>query len=150
APRHLHVADTAGVAAVDVLAALQADLGAGLDQRLAQHRRLDLARHAERPAAAAHRVLAADPRLRALEERQYVVVGPRAVAELRPVVEVLGLAAHVGEAVDLAGAAEAAAARVDHRAAGGVGIGLGAVAPRDGRVVEQLHEAGRDMDVGVA
>src|SRR5262249_39472261 len=109
APGHLYVADAAGMAAVDVVAALESDLGAGFDQRLAQHGTLDLPRHPQRPTAAAHRVLAADPRFRALEVLQDVVIGPTAIAELGPVVEVLGLAAHVGEAVDRARAAEPAA-----------------------------------------
>ncbi len=89
------------------------------------------------------------PVLGELEIGQHVVPRPAAIAELRPMVVVLGLAAHIDEAVDRARAAQATPARIEDGAAGGAGIGLGAKAPARGRMVQELGEAGRDMDQGV-
>src|SRR6202035_2793346 len=70
--------------------------------------------------AAAIGVLAlADPALHPLEIRQHVRITPTAIAELRPGVEILALAAVVDVAIDRGGAAERLAARrVDAAAAG--------------------------------
>src|ERR1700724_1612894 len=102
----------------------------------------------ERTTAAAHRGLAALPVLGLLEERQDVVPAPAAIAELSPMIKILGLAADIDQPVDRAGAAEHPAARVQDRASGGPGIGLGVIAPGQCRVIEHLHKTRRDVDVG--
>ena len=153
APGLLHPADIgagAGRQVVDVLVVFEADLGAGLDQLLAQRRFVRGARGQERPAGAVELVLAALPVLGPLEIGQYVVPRPAAVAELAPMIEILGLAAHVDHAVDRAGAAQHLAAGIKDRAVVDAGIGLGDVAPGQGLVVEQFDVAGRDVDQRVA
>src|SRR5258708_5566872 len=64
----------------------------------------------------------------------------------RPGVVTLGLAGDVEGPVDGGGAAEPGAAGIEDRAPRRPGIGLGPVAPGEGRVVEHLHKAGRDVD----
>src|SRR5712692_8983231 len=86
------------------------------------------------------------PVLSLLEVWQHVVSAPAAIAELPPMVEILGLAADVDEAVDRRRSAQHPAARIGDRAAGGAGIGLGLEVPGEGRVVEQFHEADRDVN----
>ena len=62
-----------------------------------------------------------------LKKGRHLVPDPAAIAELGPVVEILGLAADIDQPVDRAGAAEHPAARVEDRAPGGAGIGLGVI-----------------------
>jgi hypothetical protein len=87
----------------------------------------------------------AGPALGALEERQHVVPTPAAIAELRPVVVILRLAADVDEPVDRRRTAEHATAGIGDGAAVSAGIGLGLEAPGKLLVVEQFHVADRDM-----
>ena len=135
----------AGRQVVDVLAVFEADLLAGLDHRRADRRPVRL-RGEERPVLAAHLAALALPALGLAEIGQAIVPRPAAIAELRPVVVILGLAADVDQPVDRGGAADHPAARIDDRAAVGAGIGLGAELPGQGLVVEHLEEAGRDVD----
>ena len=65
-------------------------------------------------------------------------------------VKILGLAADIDHAVDRARPAQYPPARIGDGAAVGAGIRLSRKAPGDGRVVEQLHVAGRDVDQRVA
>src|ERR1700758_454079 len=116
----------AGWQVVHVLAVFEPDLLAGLDYRRAERRPLHF-RGKERTATAANLGLAALPVLGLFEEGQDLVPAPAAIAELRPVVEILGLAAHINETVDRARPAEYPAARVQDRAPGGAGVGLGIV-----------------------
>ena len=90
--------------------------------------------------------LVTGPPLGALEERQDVVPTPAAIAELRPVVVILRLAADIDEPVDRRRTAEHAAARIGNGAAVGAGVGLGLEAPGELLVVKQFHVADRNMD----
>src|SRR6185312_8560427 len=102
APRLLAPADAvarAGRQIVDVLAIFQAELFAGLDHRGADRRTIHL-RGEQRTGFAADGVAFTLPTFGVFEERQAVIPGPAAVAELSPVIVVLGLAADVDEAVD--------------------------------------------------
>src|SRR5437868_288840 len=91
----------------------------------------------------------ADPPLQPLEIGQYVRIAPAAIAELRPGIEILALAAVVDMAVDRGRSAERLAARRVDAAAAGPWARLLAVAPVDALHVERLDEAGRQMNVGV-
>ena len=73
--------------------------------------------HAERPAGAVEVVGAALVVLGLAEVGQHIIVAPAGVAELAPMVEVLGLAADVDQSVDRARSAERFAARRDDVAA---------------------------------
>jgi hypothetical protein len=64
-------------------------------------------------------------------------------------VEILVLAADIDHAVDRAGAAQHLAARPEHLAPGGTGIGLGLVAPVDRGIGEGLAEAEWDVDPAI-
>jgi hypothetical protein len=136
----------AGRQVVYVLAVFEADLLPGFDYRRAERRPVHL-RRKQRTALAAHLGLAALPVLGAFEERPDLVPAPAAVAELRPVVEILGLAANIDQTIDRARTAEHPAARVEDRAPGGAGIGLGMEAPTQGRMIEELHKARWNMNV---
>src|SRR6516164_10117576 len=96
---------------VDVLAVFEPDLFASLDYCRAEGRPVHL-RGKERTRPAANLALAALPVLGPFEERQDLVPAPAAVAQLRPMVEILRLAPDVDQPVDRAGAAEHAPARV--------------------------------------
>ena len=86
---------------------------------------------------------------RAPEIGQDVVVGPAAIAELGPDVEVARLAADIEMAVDRARPAEHLAARKEDRAAVDAGARLGAVAPVEARILKGLQETGRRADIGM-
>jgi len=124
----------------------EADLGAGLDDLLAERGLVGSPRGQQRPAFAVKFVGPALPILCLFEIRQHVVPRPAAIAELRPMVEILGLAPDIDHPVDRARAAEHTAARIKDRAPIDAGIGLGLEAPGQGRVVEQFDIAGRDVD----
>src|ERR1700732_4905126 len=79
----------AGRQVVDVLTVLQAELLAGLDHRRADRRAVHFRRE-QRPVLAAHRAAFALPAFSLAEERQAIVPRPAAIAELRPVVVILG------------------------------------------------------------
>ena len=99
---------------------------------------------------AAKRVVAlADASFQPLEIGQHVLIAPAAIAELRPGVEILALAAIIDVAVDRGGAAERLAARRVDAAAAGPGTRLLLVGPVDALHVKGLDEAGRQMDVGM-
>ena len=91
-------------------------------------------------------VLPALPALGFFEKRQHVIPRPAAIAELAPMVEILGLATDIDHAVDRTRSAKHPAARIRDGASGGAGIGLGGIAPGNRRMVEQFHVAGRDVD----
>ena len=91
----------------------------------------------------------ADAPLQPLEIGQHVRIAPAAVADLRPGVEILALAAVVDVAVDRGGAAERLAARRVDAAAAGPGPRLLLVGPVDALHVKGLDETRRQMDVGM-
>ena len=104
----------------------------------------------QRARAAAKALVAFVVAFHALEEGKDVLVGPALVAHLRPGVEVLRLAAHEGQAVDGARAAEQFSARHRDAAAVGAGLGLGTVEPVDGRVGDQPRIADGNAGPGMA
>ena len=112
-----------------------------LQQRHLVARRVGDAQHA---VAAAQLVRAAVVVFHALEDRQHVLVAPAAIAELRPVIVVLRLAADIDHAVDRARAAQHFSARHLDAPAARALVGLRRVAPVDGRMVDHLGDADRD------
>ena len=81
-----------------------------------------------------------------LEQRQHVVPRPSRVAERRPVVVILFLAAHVDHRVDGGAAAENLAARVVDRSACKVLVRLRLVAPVGAWIGDRVEIADRDVD----
>ena len=146
--RRLVVADAVLASAVEIVVAGKAELRRSGDEGLAD-RVLRHVRHAERTACAVKAVGAAHLVLRALEIRQYVLERPSGIAELAPMIEILGLATDVDHAVDRGRAAEHLAARPEDAAIGGARVRLGLVAPVDRRVGEGLAEAERNVDPAV-
>src|SRR5207248_4144993 len=134
--------------AVEIVVAGIAELDRALDESLGDRVVLDIG-HAERAAAAVEVVGAADLMLGALEIGQHVVERPAGIAELAPMVEILGLATDIDHAVDRGRAAEHLATRPVDAAAAGPWIGLGFVAPVDRRVGKGLAEAERNVDPAV-
>ena len=142
--RHLRHADAFLGLAVLVGIEGQADALRRRDHLLQERhlvaRRVGDAQHA---GAAAKFVGAAVVALHALEDRQHVLVAPAAIAELRPVIVVLRLAADIDHAVDRTRAAQhPAAGNFDAPPARAL-VRLRGVAPVDGRVVDHLGDADR-------
>ncbi len=149
AARLLHPADPVARLVrqvVDVLAVFATELPTGFHRRPAQQRPVATMRGEQRSPLAVHRVRLALPVLRLAEERQHIVPGPAAIAELCPMVEILGLAADIDHPVDRTRPAEHPPARIGDRASRGAGVGLGLEAPGQGRMVQQLHVACRYVD----
>ena len=95
-------------------------------------------------------VLAAGIALHPAEHRQHVAVGPAAIAELRPAVEILRLAAHEHHAVDRGGPAQQPPARHGNAPPARALLGLRGIEPVGGGVVDQPGEADGDGRPGVA
>src|SRR5258708_5177075 len=89
------------------------------------------------------------PPLQPLEVGQDIGIAPAAIAELRPGVEILALAAVVDVAVDRGRTAQRLAARRIDAAATGPRADLLLIGPVDALHVERLDEAGRQMNVGM-
>ena len=85
-----------------------------------------------------------------LEEGQHLAVAPAVGTSARPVVVVGLLAADVDQPVDGAGAAQHAAARPDHAAVAGFGLGLDLELPGKARVVDGAEVAHRQAQPEVA
>ena len=100
-------------------------------------------------AAAKRFVALADAPLQPLEIWQHILIAPAAIAELRPGVEILALAAIIDVTVDRGGATQRLAARRIDAAAAGPGPRLLLVGPVEAPHVERLDEAGRQMDIGM-
>ncbi len=131
---------------VDVLAVFEAEFLRRLDDRLASRRPLAHRRGRQKTGVAVVLAVLALPALGLLEIGQDVVPAPAAIAELRPMVEILGLSADIDQPVDRRRAAEHSAARIRDCPPGGAGVGFGLEPPGQRRVVEQFHEPDRDMD----
>ena len=95
------IADAVLRGAVEVVVAREAKSHRGVDKGFGDRVFFDVG-NAERAAGAVEFVAAADLVLGALEIRQHVVERPAGVAELAPMVEILGLAADIDHAVDRA------------------------------------------------
>ena len=145
----LEVAHAFLLAVIVVVVARDAGLDAGLHEELRQGVLLYGVDDVDRAAPAANLRVAVRPVLELPEIGQDLVIGPAAIAELRPAVIVLGLAAHDEVAVDRRGAAQHLAARPVDGPVAAVLLLLRGVAPVDGGVVKRLEEAGRDVDEGV-
>src|SRR5581483_8454512 len=142
--RHLRHADAFLRGAVLVGVVGQADLFRRLDHQLQQrHLVARGVRDLEDAVAAAKLVGPAVEALHALVDRQHVLPAPAAIAELRPVIVVLRLAADVDHAVDRARAAQHFPARHLDPPAARAFVGLGAVAPVHRRIVDHLGDADR-------
>ena len=134
--------------AVEVVVARDADLLAGVDERLDDRVHRPALAHAQRPADAVVAVRAALVVLGAPEVRQDVLVGPAVVAQRRPLVVVGRVAADVDHRVERARAAEDAAARQVVAAEVEPRLGLGEQRPVE--VARQVQpEAERHVDVRV-
>jgi hypothetical protein len=103
-------------------------------------------RDGERPARAVQFIAAAFLVLRALEIGQHVGERPAFVAELAPMVEILGLATDIDEPVDARGTAEHFSPWPEDAPAAEIEVGLGLVAPVHARIGDRLAVAERDMD----
>ena len=139
--------DTFVRGAVDVVVPGQADLVAGAQVGLAQ--RMHIARHiadVQRTTRAAHRVRAMRAVFHGPEIGQHVLPRPTRIAQRGPVVEIARLPAHEHHRVDAAGAAQHLAARPITLPPGQRRVGLGAVHPVDGRVVERLAVTDRRLE----
>ena len=90
-----------------------------------------------------------DAFFRAFEVGQHVGIAPAPVAHLGPGIVILAVAAVVDVAVDGRRSAQGLAARHGNGAAGGPFRRLRLIAPVQRLVVQQFHEARRNMDHGV-
>src|SRR5207302_4043776 len=147
--RRLVITDAVLAGAVEIVIAGKAEPGRRRDKMLTDRVLRDI-RHTERSVGAVEPVGAAHLVLRASEIGQHIVKRPAGIAELAPMVEIFGLAADIDHAVDRRGTAEHLAARPEHAAIPGAGVGLGLVAPIDRRVRKGLAKAERDMNPAVA
>lgn len=137
------------VGAVEVLAAGVAQLLAALDEGIADG--MGLALHGadvDGTAGAVELGLAQRVALQLAEVGQHVLEGPAVVARCGPVVEVVGLAAHVDHRVDGARPTLHLAARSVDAAPGQLGLGLAVVHPVVDGVVVHLGEAHRHLEPG--
>src|ERR1700730_14081099 len=148
ARRRLVIADPVLARTVEIVVAGKAELGCGRDEGLADRVLCDI-RHAERAAGAVERVSPAHLVLRAPEIGQHILERPAGIAELAPMVEILGLAADIDHAVDRRRPAQHLAPRPKDPAVGGTRIGLGLVAPVDAGIGEGLAEAQRYVNPAV-
>jgi hypothetical protein len=137
---------------VDVLMILEADLGAGFDDLVAEERLVGRARGQQRAILAVKFVFTTLPALGLLEVRQHAIPIPTAIAELSPMVEILGLTADIDHPVDRRRPAEHLAARIKDRTTVYPLVGLGVIAPGPFLVVQELDVAGWDVNerAGVA
>ena len=144
--RHLVVAEAFLVAVVVVLVLRIAARLGGIDEGVTKRVRLAHVGDVQQAALAAAVVAVRLKMLRLLEVGQHLLVGPAAIAELAPGVVVERLAAHIEHAVDRARATERAAARTGNAAVGHALLRLHLEIPVELLVVQQLGEAGRDVD----
>src|SRR5947207_8175753 len=131
ARRRLVIADAVLTRAVEIIVARKAKRDRGIDEGFADRVMLRHIGYAKRSAGAVELVAATRLVLGALEIRQHVVERPAGIAELAPMVEILGLSTNIDHAVDRGRTAEHLAARPVDAAVGGARIGLRFVAPVD-------------------
>src|SRR5262245_18827928 len=129
------------VGAVVVVGALDPDALRGLEQALVERTALVDIGDPQYPAAAALIVGAAVVVLDVLEDREDVVPAPAAIAELCPVVIVVGLPAHPHHAVDRARPAEHFSARHRDAASTGHGLRLRGIEPVHAGAVDEARVA---------
>ena len=131
--------------AVIVLGVGDADLAGRLDQRVVDRAGLVAFGDLQRAVAAAVFVVGvALVAFHVAEDRQHLAIAPAAIAELRPGVVVLRLAAHEDHAVDRGRAAQQLAARNGNAALAGALVGLRRIQPVGGGVFDQPGEADRE------
>src|SRR5205085_2665947 len=130
---------------VDVLAVFEPKLLAGFEHGGTDRRPVGF-RGEERSLLAARLAGFALPPFRFPEIGQAIVPRPAAIAELGPMIVILRLATDVDQPVDRGRAADHTAARIDDRSTVGARIGLRAVLPGQGVVIEHLEEPGRDVN----
>jgi hypothetical protein len=133
----------------DAVACLTAGLDEGLEQRIGGRPSPDM----QRSVGAAPAFLAADAAtlvrgFHALEIGQHVGKRPAGGTLVRPVVEVLGMAAHENHAVDRRRPADYLAARGCQSPVAEIGFGLGGVAPVIDPHVHRVGQCRRHLDEG--
>ncbi len=146
----LKIADAFLLAVVVVGVAGDADALGAVHERLADRMKPIHVGNGDVAFAAVHPFVGqADAPFAALEIGQDVRVAPAAIAALRPMVEIRGLAAIVDHAVDGTAAAQRAALRGEDLPAAAAFARFGLELPRVFRIEQHLDEAGGHMDVGV-
>ena len=105
--RRLVIADAVLLFAIKIVVAREAQRHRGIDKGFADRMMVGDIGDAERPAGAVISVGAARLMLGALEIGQHVIERPAGIAELAPMVEILGLPADIDHAVDRGRAAQA-------------------------------------------
>ena len=149
--RALEIADAVLLGAVVIGVAGNAEADGAFDECLAERVAVGVVGYDKAALAAAEGVVAlADALLGAPEIGQHVGIAPAPVAALGPAIVVEALAAIVDMAVDRARPAERLAARRVDAPAAGPFAGFGGIKPVHRRVRQRLHEAGRDVDEGMA
>jgi hypothetical protein len=118
----------------------------GIDEGIAELVRLAHLGDVQQPTLTAAFIATAFEVFRLLEVGQHLLVGPATIAELTPGVVIERLAAHIEHAVDRTRAAERAAARTGNAAVGHALFRLHLEVPIELLVVQQLGEAGRNID----
>ena len=130
---------------------VDSEFACGLYDPVIQGALLDSIADPKRTAGAAIlRIAIAVVALHIAEDRQHVFVAPTAIAELRPGVIVLFLAAHENHAVNRARSAKQLAARHRYTAIVSAVVGFRLIEPIGGRVVDQLGKTDRDRGPIVA
>jgi hypothetical protein len=143
----LEVCAACVISAVEIVDLGNAELAGGFAEGVQDFPRQALALDAPLAAAAVDRAGAAVVVFAVPEQGQHVFPAPGRIAgEVGPAVVVSGLAAHVDHAVDRGTAAQHLAARVDQRASGQSGVGLGAEQPVGARIVDAVEIADGDVD----
>ena len=122
----------------------------GVDEGFAQRVRLAHIGNRERAARAVQFIRAALLVLGAPEVGQHILEAPAGIAELPPVVVILGLTANIEQAIDRTGAAQHFAARLDDLAVVEIGFRFGGVEPIDLGVAEQLAVTERNVNPDIA
>jgi len=138
------------LAVVEIVVERQTGLLGGGDEMVSEFPMDRLVGNAQRSARAVRRVGAALLVLGLAEIGQHAVPVPAGAAALPPQIVIGRVAAHVDHAVDRAGAAQHLAARLVHRAAFELGLGLALEHPVDPWIGEQPAVAHRDVDPPVA
>ena len=151
ADRGLGHADPVLRRAVVVLGVADADFPGRLDQLVVDRAGFVVLSNLQRAGAAAIFFIAVPlVAFHVAEDRQHLPIAPAAIAELRPGVVVLRLAAHEHHAVDRRRAAQQLAARHRDAALAGRRLGLRGIEPVRPGIIDQLGEADRDPRPGMA
>ncbi len=142
----LHQAETFLFGAVIVIRQFKPRLGAGLNEGVKQGVVDRPALHMQRSIRATPALFTAMAVFHALEIRQHIRIGPALRAELFPAIEILGMAAHVNEAVNGGGAADDLATWGGDAAIIEIGLGFGEITPIVALHAHRPGESRRHLD----